>query len=104
MATMYAQLAGDVNNQSVKELFYECYKGKPFVRVFKESSDLFTKQVYGSNYCDLTYAIDERTNRIIVVSVIDNLIKGAAGQAVQNMNVMFNFKESEGIAQSPMFP
>jgi N-acetyl-gamma-glutamyl-phosphate reductase len=104
MTTMYAQLAGDANNESIKELFHECYKGEPFVRVFKECSDLFTKQVYGSNYCDLTYAIDERTNRIIVVSVIDNLIKGAAGQAVQNMNVMFNFKESEGIAQSPMFP
>jgi N-acetyl-gamma-glutamyl-phosphate reductase len=104
MATMYAELASDIQSHSVSEIFNEYYHSKPFVRVFKENTDLFTKQVYGSNYCDVTFAIDERTNRITVVSVIDNLIKGAAGQAVQNMNIMFGLKESEGLQQSPLFP
>jgi N-acetyl-gamma-glutamyl-phosphate reductase len=101
---MYAELADGVNSQSIKEIYHECYGKKRFVRIFNEKTNLFTKQVYGSNYCDLTYAVDERTNRITVVSVIDNLIKGAAGQAVQNMNVMFDLDESEGLNQLPMFP
>lgn len=104
MATMYAELEEDIQSHSVSEIFNEFYHSKPFVRVFKENTDLFTKQVYGSNYCDVTFAIDERTNRITVVSVIDNLIKGAAGQAVQNMNIMFGLKESQGLQQSPLFP
>lgn len=104
MATMYAELADGVNSQSIKEIYHECYDTKRFVRIFDEKTNLFTKQVYGSNYCDITYAADERTNRITVVSVIDNLIKGAAGQAVQNMNVMFDLDESEGLNQLPMFP
>jgi N-acetyl-gamma-glutamyl-phosphate reductase len=104
MATMYAELAEDIQSHLVSEIFHELYNSKPFVRVFKESTDLFTKQVYGSNYCDLSFAIDERTNRITVVSVIDNLIKGAAGQAIQNMNIMFGINESEGLKQSPLFP
>lgn len=104
MTTMYAQLTDDIQPHSVSEIFNECYHSKAFVRVFKENADLFTKQVYGSNYCDLTFAIDERTNRITVVSVIDNLIKGAAGQAVQNMNIMFGLNESEGLNASPLYP
>jgi N-acetyl-gamma-glutamyl-phosphate reductase len=104
MATMYAELADGVQPGTINQVYHKYYNTKPFVRVFKENTDLFTKQVYGSNYCDLTFAIDERTNRITVVSVIDNLLKGAAGQAVQNMNVMFDFKETEGISQSPIFP
>ncbi|WP_226535631.1 N-acetyl-gamma-glutamyl-phosphate reductase [Fictibacillus halophilus] len=104
MATMYAELADDIQSHSVSEILNESYHSKPFVRVFKENTDLFTKQVYGSNYCDVTFGIDERTNRITVVSVIDNLIKGAAGQAVQNMNIMFGLNESEGLQQSPLFP
>ncbi|MCM3731296.1 N-acetyl-gamma-glutamyl-phosphate reductase [Fictibacillus nanhaiensis] len=104
MATMYAELAEEIQFHSVTEVFQEFYQAKPFVRVFKENTELFTKQVYGSNYCDLTFAIDERTNRITVISVIDNLIKGAAGQAVQNMNIMFGLNELEGLKQSPLFP
>ncbi|WNB92960.1 N-acetyl-gamma-glutamyl-phosphate reductase [Bacillus sp. NEB1478] len=104
MATIYADLSKDFQSPDVTRVFHEYYASKPFVRVFKEKADLFTKQVYGSNYCDLTFGIDERTNRITVVSVIDNLIKGAAGQAVQNMNVMFDFDETKGLNQSPLFP
>ncbi|MCM3718780.1 N-acetyl-gamma-glutamyl-phosphate reductase [Fictibacillus phosphorivorans] len=104
MATIYAELTEDIQPHTVSEIFNEFYQSKPFVRVFKEKTDLFTKQVYGSNYCDLTFALDERTNRITVISVIDNLIKGAAGQAVQNMNIMFGLNETEGLQQSPLFP
>ncbi|KZE67851.1 N-acetyl-gamma-glutamyl-phosphate reductase [Fictibacillus phosphorivorans] len=104
MATMYAELDEDFDSQSVKEIYEESYSNKHFVRVYDERTNLFTKQVYGSNYCDLTFAVDDRTNRITVVSVIDNLLKGAAGQAVQNMNVMFNLDEAEGLQHSPMFP
>jgi N-acetyl-gamma-glutamyl-phosphate reductase len=104
LATMYADLTDQVSAHSIKEIYQTCYNDKPFVRVFHEKANLFTKQVYGSNYCDITYAVDERTNRITVVTVIDNLIKGAAGQAVQNMNVMLGLEESEGLKQSPMFP
>ncbi|MDM5315353.1 N-acetyl-gamma-glutamyl-phosphate reductase [Fictibacillus sp. b24] len=104
MATMYAELEEDANSQSVKEIYEEYYSKKHFVRVYDERTNLFTKQVYGSNYCDLTFGVDDRTNRITVVSVIDNLLKGAAGQAVQNMNVMFDLDETEGLKHSPMFP
>ncbi|MDR7072902.1 N-acetyl-gamma-glutamyl-phosphate reductase [Fictibacillus barbaricus] len=104
MATIYADLSKDIQSSDVSEVLHECYGNKPFIRIFKEKADLFTKQVYGSNYCDLTFGIDERTKRITVVSVIDNLVKGAAGQAVQNMNVIFDFDETEGLSQSPLFP
>jgi N-acetyl-gamma-glutamyl-phosphate reductase len=63
-----------------------------------------THQVRGSNYCDIGFAIDGRTNRLIIVSAIDNLLKGGAGQAVQNMNIMAGFEEDAGINQPPLFP
>ena len=58
----------------------------------------------GSNYVDVNFKIDPRTNRIIMMGAMDNLVKGAAGQAVQNMNLMFGFEEAEGLYQVPMFP
>ena len=63
-----------------------------------------TKWVEGSNYVDINFKLDQRTNRIIMMGAIDNLVKGAAGQAVQNMNIMFGLKESEGLKLVPMFP
>ena len=63
-----------------------------------------TRWVEGSNYVDLSFQTDVRTNRVIVMGAIDNLVKGAAGQAVQNMNLMFGLKENEGLIQVPMFP
>ena len=63
-----------------------------------------TKWVEGSNYVDINFVIDERTGRIIMMGALDNLVKGAAGQAVQNMNLMFGLKESEGLELVPMFP
>ena len=63
-----------------------------------------TKWVEGSNYVDINFKIDSRTNRIIMMGAIDNLVKGAAGQAVQNMNLMFGLPETEGLELVPMFP
>ncbi|ANC78327.1 N-acetyl-gamma-glutamyl-phosphate reductase [Fictibacillus phosphorivorans] len=104
MTTMYAELTDSVTSESIKEIFDSYYDSEYFVRVHREKANLFTKQVYGSNFCDVTFAVDERTNRITVVSCIDNLLKGAAGQAVQNMNVMFGMEETKGLEASPMFP
>ncbi|MED1862145.1 N-acetyl-gamma-glutamyl-phosphate reductase [Fictibacillus nanhaiensis] len=104
MTTMYAELTDSATSRSIKEIFGSYYDSEYFVRVHREKANLFTKQVYGSNFCDVTFAVDERTNRITVISCIDNLLKGAAGQAVQNMNVMFGINETEGLRSSPMFP
>jgi N-acetyl-gamma-glutamyl-phosphate reductase len=104
LATMYAEVNEGVSLQRMNEVFHDCYDSKSFVRIFQEGSDLFTKQVYGSNYCDLTFSLDERTNRVTVVAVIDNLVKGAAGQAVQNMNMMYGLDEKAGLKQLPLFP
>ena len=80
------------------------YKEEKFVRVLEEDVCPQTKWVEGSNYVDIGFKIDPRTNRIIMMGAIDNLVKGAAGQAVQNMNLMFGLKESEGLELVPMFP
>ena len=63
-----------------------------------------TKWVKGSNFIDIGFTVDERTNRIIVIGAIDNLVKGAAGQAVQNMNIVFGLEENTGLCQVPIFP
>ena len=73
------------------------------MRVMKDSAKFCTKQVAGSNYCDIHVKVDKRTNRATIVSVIDNLVKGAAGQAVQNMNIQFGMKETAGLTQVPLF-
>jgi N-acetyl-gamma-glutamyl-phosphate reductase len=78
------------------------YEGEPFVRI--EEAPPSTKQVYGSNVCALYADFDERTGYAVLVSVIDNLVKGAAGQAVQNMNVMFGIPETTGLTRDGVWP
>ena len=80
------------------------YQKETFVRVLEKGVFPETKWVEGSNYVDINFQIDPRTNRIIMMGAIDNLVKGAAGQAVQNMNLMFGFSENEGLNMVPMFP
>lgn len=104
MATIYAEAACALSHERIIELYKETYKHCPFVRVREAGSFPCTKDVYGSNYCDIGIAYDERTNRITVVSVIDNLMKGAAGQAIQNANVMFGFGEQTGLTSMPLYP
>lgn len=104
LATAYAKLKKDVTYEEVKAVYDECYKDEKFIRVLEKDVCPQTKWVEGSNYVDINFKIDERTGRIIMMGAIDNLVKGAAGQAVQNMNLMFGFDEAEGLNLIPMFP
>lgn len=104
LATEYASLKKDVSWTDVKEIYDNYYQKEKFVRVLDEGVLPETKWVEGSNYVDISFKIDPRTNRIIMMGAIDNLVKGAAGQAVQNMNLMFGLDEAEGLNLVPMFP
>ncbi|MBO5460732.1 MAG: N-acetyl-gamma-glutamyl-phosphate reductase [Ruminococcus sp.] len=104
LATEYAKLTRKVTYEEVKAIYDKYYADEKFVRVLEKDVFPETKWVEGSNYVDINFKIDERTGRIIMIGAIDNLVKGAAGQAVQNMNLMFGLKESEGLELVPMFP
>jgi N-acetyl-gamma-glutamyl-phosphate reductase len=105
MSTMYINRAVDtLTMDQLYELYKESYQDAPFVRIREKGTFPATKEVYGTNYCDIGLALDERTNRITVVSVIDNLVKGAAGQAIQNANIMFGLDENTGLHYVPLFP
>ncbi|MBS6194712.1 MAG: N-acetyl-gamma-glutamyl-phosphate reductase [Clostridiales bacterium] len=104
LATAYASLTKEVTYEEIKAVYDKYYKEEKFVRVLEREVCPQTKWVEGSNFVDINFKIDPRTNRIIMMGAIDNLVKGAAGQAVQNMNLMFGLKESEGLELVPMFP
>ena len=103
MATCYARLRDEaVNKQAVREAYRDFYADEPFVRVTDTPPQ--TKQTTGSNMCLVYPTVDERAGRLVVVSCLDNLVKGAAGQAVQNMNLMFGLREQEGLEQLAVYP
>lgn len=104
LATAYASLKKDVTYEEVKAIYDKYYADEKFVRVLEKDVCPQTKWVEGSNYVDVNFKIDERTNRIIMMGAMDNLVKGAAGQAVQNMNLMFGLPETTGLELVPMFP
>ena len=109
LATEYAQLKKKADGslpsyEEIKAVYDKYYGNEKFVRVLDKGSLPETKWVEGSNYVDINFVIDERTGRIIMMGAIDNLVKGAAGQAVQNMNLMFDLPETEGLELVPMFP
>ena len=104
LATEYATLKKDVTGEEVKAIYDKYYADEKFVRVLGEGVCPETKWVEGSNYVDIGFKLDPRTNRIVMMGTIDNLVKGAAGQAVQNMNLLFGLPESEGLELVPMFP
>ena len=104
MSTIYLQLNEKFSEDELHSIYNEFYKNEPFVRVREKGNFPATKHVSGSNYCDIAITIDERTNRVTIVSVIDNLMKGAAGQAVQNANILFGLEESTGLQFSPVYP
>lgn len=104
LSTIYAQPAGAVTTAELLDLYNEFYHGEPFVRVLPEGIFPSTSHVRGSNFCDMGLTVDGRSGRIIVVSVIDNLVKGASGQAVQNMNIMLGFPENLGLDGLALFP
>ena len=104
LATEYAKLKKDVSWEEVKAIYDKYYEDEKFIRVLDKGICPETKWVEGSNYVDIGFQIDPRTKRIIMMGAIDNLVKGAAGQAVQNMNLMFGLPEREGLELVPMFP
>ena len=104
LATEYATLKKDVTGEEVKAIYDKYYADEKFVRVLGKGVCPETKWVEGSNYVDIGFKLDPRTNRIVMMGAIDNLVKGAAGQAVQNMNLLFGLSESEGLELVPMFP
>ncbi|WP_243291317.1 N-acetyl-gamma-glutamyl-phosphate reductase [Bacillus sp. FJAT-47783] len=104
MATIYVELLEDWENNRLVDLYEAFYETNPFVRFRKDGSFPNTKDVYGSNYCDISLKLDSRTNRLTIVSVIDNLMKGAAGQAVQNFNLIHGFEETTALTMLPVYP
>ena len=104
LITAYASLKKEVSYEEVKAAYDKYYANEKFVRVLEKDVCPQTKWVEGSNYVDVNFKIDPRTKRVIMMGAMDNLMKGAAGQAVQNMNLMFGLKESEGLELVPMFP
>ncbi|WP_199677434.1 N-acetyl-gamma-glutamyl-phosphate reductase [Lysinibacillus yapensis] len=103
LATSYAPVLPGVTNKQLNDCLEETYKNHPFVRLVQDVSSIGTNRVKGSNYCDIYVKVDERTNRATIVGVIDNLVKGAAGQAIQNMNVQFSLPQTLGLDVVPLF-
>ena len=104
MCTMYVNLKEKISTKKVIDLYKHFYQESHFIRVRPEGNIPSTKEVSGSNYCDIGLHVDERTNRLTIISVIDNLVKGAAGQAIQNVNLMNGWDERTGLTDIPMYP
>ena len=104
LATEYASLKEKVTAEEVMAIYQKYYGNEYFIRLLGAGACPETKWVEGSNFVDIGFQIDERTNRIVMMGAIDNLVKGAAGQAVQNMNLMFGLPEQEGLKLVPLFP
>lgn len=104
LTTSYAALSGKYTYEEVRAVYDRYYEKEHFIRVLDKDICPETRFVEGSNYVDVNFKIDERTGRIIVMGALDNLVKGAAGQAVQNMNLLFGLPETMGLEQAPMFP
>lgn len=104
MSTMYVKINRETTSAKVRELFETVYANHPFVRVQPLGQFPSTKQVYGSNFCDIGVDYDERTGKVVIVSVIDNIVKGAAGQAIQNANILMGLEETAGLWNAPLYP
>lgn len=103
LTTIYVGLKEDVSSLDVASYLDSFYEDKPFVRICPSGRFPNTLYVRGTNYCDIGFQVAERTKLLVLISAIDNLVKGASGQAVQNMNIMFGFAETAGLDQIP-FP
>ena len=104
LITAYASLTKDISEEEIRDIYKKYYKDEYFVRVLNAGECPETRWVEGSNFVDVNIKVDKRTGRVIMMGAMDNLVKGAAGQAVQNMNLMFGLDEKEGLMQPPMFP
>jgi N-acetyl-gamma-glutamyl-phosphate reductase len=104
LSTIYASLKKKITLQELYSLYSSFYAAEKFVRLCPAGSYPNISSVCGSNYCDIGLALDLRTKRVIIMAAIDNLIKGAAGQAVQNMNIVCGFEEEAGLEAVPLYP
>lgn len=104
LVTAYADLKDGVTDEMIRAAYGKHYANEFFIRLLDKDVCPETRWVEGSNFVDINYKVEPRTGRVIIMGAIDNLVKGAAGQAVQNMNIMFGFDEKEGLMGAPMFP
>ena len=104
IATIYGKLVKGADTSIVLAVYKKFYDKEPFVNVLDEDRYPNAKNVRGSNYCEIGLKVNKRTNTLIIVSAIDNLVKGASGQAVQNMNIMMGFEETTGLESLALFP
>ena len=104
LSTIYAKLTTPITDTEAYEIYRNFYKDETFVRLCALGNYPATQFVRGSNFCDVGFKIDNRTGRIVILAAIDNLVKGAAGQAIQNMNLMCNLPETKGLLSIPLFP
>jgi N-acetyl-gamma-glutamyl-phosphate reductase len=104
MSTMYTELKSTYTTEQLHNIYQDYYEKHPFIRIRPVGQFPSTKEVFGTNFCDIAIKADPRTNRVTIVSVIDNLLKGAAGQAVQNMNLMLGLDETTGLYHYPIYP
>jgi N-acetyl-gamma-glutamyl-phosphate reductase len=104
LSTVYANLAPSQNIKTIEEAYRSFYRGEVFVRVFGPEKILTSTDVRGSNFCNISLNVDQRTGKMIVVSLIDNLVKGQAGSAVQNMNILMGLEETAGLLRPGQYP
>ena len=104
LITAYASLTKDVSYEEMKAVYDQYYASEPFVRVLEKDVTPQTRWVEGSNFVDVNFKIDPRTCRVVMMGAMDNVVKGAAGQAMQNMNLLFGLPENTGLKQIPLFP
>nr|MCR5790787.1 N-acetyl-gamma-glutamyl-phosphate reductase [Lachnospiraceae bacterium] len=104
LVTAYAALSGACSDEELRRIYEKHYGNEMFIRLLPEGVYPETRWVEGSNYYDISVRADERTGHVIVMAALDNLVKGAAGQAVQNMNLLFGLPENEGLSVVPLFP
>jgi len=104
LSNIYVRLANGAGADDLRATLDARYRGEPFVRVLPAGAAPATRHVRGANFCLMAVFADRLPGRAIIVSVIDNLVKGASGQAIQNMNLMFGLAETAGLDQQPLFP
>jgi len=104
LSTIYFTLKKDISTDGLLEIYNKFYEHESFVRVLKKGEYPQTKAIYGSNYCDVGLEVDSRTKRVIAMSALDNLVKGASGAALQNMNLIAGFEETAGLDFPPLMP
>ena len=104
LSTLYVHLTKKMKTDELLNAFHDFYRGEPFVRIYPKGKRPNTKDVRGSNFCDIGVAVSEPDDRAVIVTAIDNLVKGASGEAVQNMNIMLGYPETMGLDVLPVVP